>query len=341
MQITNIFSFLVLPEKNKENPKNSTGVELRLEGNLFGMLSDVFTRSDLECDIPIRFLKDDDGNQNNEVRNMLIAFVQNPGVEEGMIIADRLRDYSTGKSGLGLLFLMTGELNDTGEKKLIISRFPADRGILAERVGEGLQVQFIERVFLKSATSYKAALYRDTSLDAGFWSGFAVDKQINMPGYQIANYWIKDFLHSDFKTTSKAGTKRFAVAIREASKKAPSLEIQQELIGLRLLVGGLRGQVVSIEGVMNNFGLSDYAAKAIEEQLTHSGLLSDQFILDQDEFNHYAAFTSIELNTGGVLLAPSEKFNKVFQKVTIDEQQNIHQFIAEGRIIDERIKGRK
>jgi putative GTP pyrophosphokinase len=61
---------------------------------------------------------------------------------------------TTHRSGLGLLFLVTGE--DDGETKIVVSRFPADSGVLAEEKGKGLTVEFLERIFMKGAKSYKA-----------------------------------------------------------------------------------------------------------------------------------------------------------------------------------------
>jgi hypothetical protein len=37
---------------------------------------------------------------------------------------------------------------------------------------------------------------------------------------QLSNYWIAEFLNSDFRTTSAAGTRRLAVALRAAAKKS-------------------------------------------------------------------------------------------------------------------------
>lgn len=338
MEITHVTSFLVQPGKNVENPPESDGTQLPLEGNLFEMLKYVFNRSDRECDIPIRFLSDDNINQNNEVRNMLIDLLKYSTIEKGIPLANRLRDFTTWKSGLGLLFLILGHDEDKQDMKVVLSRFPADRGILAEAGADGLKLEFIERIFMKSSTTYKAALYRGDSLEGGFWFGYAVDKQLDD---QVANYWIRDFLASDLKTTSKAGTKRFAIAIRDATKKAPSVDVQQELIGLRILVGGLSGKSVSIKGVMDNFGLCDDARRTITKQLPHKGLITDKFVLDREEFIRHAPFTSVELHTGCVLLAPSDTFNDVFRRQTIDDEMKRYQFIAEGMIIDERIRGRK
>ena len=89
---------------------------------------------------------------------------------------------------------------------------------------------------MKNEKYYKAAYFIDDSFDTGFWLGFAVDKQINFEkNSQIANYSIHEFLLSDFRTTTKAGTMRFAQALREASKMNLSIDTKSELVAMTIL----------------------------------------------------------------------------------------------------------
>ena len=91
-----------------------------------------------------------------------------------------------------------------------------------------LTLEFLEREFMKNKASYKAAAYQDRSLQDGFWNGQAVDKQLNNVGGHLSDYWISDFLRSELRVTSAAGTRRLAVALRDAARKAP-LPIKQDL----------------------------------------------------------------------------------------------------------------
>ncbi len=177
MDITCVTSYLVHPGKGERSPIAVRGTLLPLSGSLFRMLAKVFSRSDSECQIPIRFLSRADGAQNNEVRTDLVGFIESPSVDAGMQLANRLRDCTTRRSGLGLFFVMLGRENQTF--KVLLSRFPADEGVVAEAREGALQVEFIERVFMKRAASYKAAFYEGSSFDSDFWSGFAVDRQLN------------------------------------------------------------------------------------------------------------------------------------------------------------------
>jgi len=118
------------------------------------MLARVFENSESECKVPIRFVTD--GSLQNDVRDDIRALLKQPTLNNGKKLAERLRGVSTGKSGLGLLFLMLGQ--EGVQHKLVLSRFPADEGILAERKKGSLQVAFVERAFMKNRSPFASAL---------------------------------------------------------------------------------------------------------------------------------------------------------------------------------------
>ena len=176
MQITHIASYLVTPGKNFENPPDVRGTMLPLAGRLYNMLNNVYENSDTECCIPIRFKMGDDGSQNNEARNIIIGFIENPVYENGQVLAERLpRLYNT-KTRIGSFFIILG--NDRRSKKIVLSRFPAEEGVLAEAQEGTLRVEFIEKIFMKNVKSYKAALYCDEYLKWRVLEG-CCDRQTN------------------------------------------------------------------------------------------------------------------------------------------------------------------
>jgi hypothetical protein len=335
MGITHIVSFLVQPGKNVIVPPRVSGTMLPLSGPLFNMLDSVFKKSDSECSIPIRFVMGEDGTQNNIVRNILLTFINNPTVSTGEVIAERMRDATTSKSGPALFFIILGK--ESQEVKIVLSRFPADQGIVAQLQKNTLQVELIERVFMKNAESYKAALYQDSFETGDFWNGKAVDKQAN----DLANYWIYEFLCSDFETTSEFGTKRFADAMRDASKKVTELEIKKQLLSMANLVYGLSGQSISINEVLERFGLTKEAKEAVITQLSYPELADDVFVLDIEEFSKSAAYATKELDNGGILMAPPDQFNQIFESNPIDNDPNHVIITTRGWIVDERLKGRR
>jgi hypothetical protein len=218
---------------------------------------------------------------------------------------------------LGLSFLIAGR--EGRNHKLVISRFPTDSAILAEEDQRSLTVEFLERVFMKSATSYKAAVYQDSSFHAGFWLGKAVDKQINSRLIEVSNYWIFDFLASDFRLTAAHGTRRLGAALRNAARSSQEIEVKAELTSAATLARGLGRRRISIEGFIDQFALSDAAADQLLQQLPSPEIADEQFQFDPEEFRNQVGFRSVELSNGGILTADSGEFDEVFHREIIDE----------------------
>lgn len=338
MPISNIESYLVYPGKNMENPPEVKGASLPLSGRLYNMLNIIFEKANLECDIPIRFQMAQNGSKQNDVQDYLFGYIEKPTLNNGIFLANRLRNCTNQKPGLALFFIILG--NENGKIKILLSRFPADVGVLAEPLGNTIQVKFIEKIFMKNAKSYKSALFGGISKENDFWSGYATDKQLNQEN-EVANYWIKDFLISDFITTSKEGTRNFAIALRSASKKVPDMKTKKELASLSILASSLNGYSTNINDLLNRFRLSSDAKNSILSELKNPSLATDAFLFDQDEFLNHAAFTSVELNNGGIMLAPPNQFNDCFHKEIINEENQLIRFTTEGQIIDEKVRGRK
>jgi hypothetical protein len=169
LPIEHIHTFLVHPGKGEEAPPQIGGTAVELDGKLFGLLESVYSKSDRECSTDISFNRSADGRQQNPCRDLIVEYLGGPTVVRGRHIAERLEKVTTHRSGLGLLFLIAGK--EDGDYKIVISRFPADSAILTDEDRQRLTVEFLERVFMRSATAYKAALYRDSSLASGFWIG--------------------------------------------------------------------------------------------------------------------------------------------------------------------------
>jgi len=334
--VQHIHTYLVHPGKGSEAPPRIGGAAVPLEGKLFNLLNDIYSKSERECDIDISFNQSPDGQQENPCRSLIVTYLGGPTLVRGRHLAERLEKVTTHRSGLGLLFLIAG--NEGREHKIVISRFPADSAVLAEAGREGLTVEFLERVFMKSATAYKAALYQHASLASGFWTGRAVDKQINSRVVQLSNYWISEFLDSDFRTTSAAGTRRLAVALRDAAKKSADVAVKSEIAAAVTLANALRGQRVSIRDFGKQFGLSDAAMQAIGHEVRVPELVDERFQFNLDEFQNHVAYRSVELDSGGMLTAQSADFDKVFQRQVLDESEQKVRYSTEGKVISEKLR---
>lgn len=169
MSVQHIHAFLVHPGKGRTRPTPITGTTVPLTGGMFDLLDGIYAKSDHECDVDITFSHTPDGKQQNDCRDLVVSYLTKPDQTKGGKIAERLSAHTDGRSGLGLLFLIAGKVGR--EHKIVLSRFPTDSAIYVDDKSAALSVQFLERVFMKNKTSYKAVLYQHASLSGGLWSG--------------------------------------------------------------------------------------------------------------------------------------------------------------------------
>lgn len=338
MPLEHVHSFLVHPSKADEEQPAIGGTSVPLSGKLGRMLSGVYDRAPQECDIDVVFRHDAEGRQQNESRDRLVSYVAHSTIANGRAVASRLQMVTTNRSGLGLLFMMQGR--EGAQYRLVVSRFPADQGVIAEEDRDQLSVEFIERVFMKSARAYKSALYQSESLERGFWDGRAIDRQISGPK-ELSDYWIHDFLMSELRTTGPAGTKRIAVALRNAIKTADSLETRHELVSCANLLRGQDGKSLSGAQLVQQLGLSGGARTALASCLPRPELMSEVFRFDREEFEKHVMYRLVELDNGGILVAEDAEFENAFDREVLDESAHRVRFTTEGQVVDSRLRTSK
>ena len=336
MQISEIFSFLVHPSKHDEHQPDIGGAKLPIEGNLYFMLLTVFERAFEDCNIDIAFIPSIDGKQFNERRSQVIDLLKNRDIDHARILAKQLQIVTTKRSGLGLFFIVLGKEDSTN--RIYLSRFPADFGIIAEEKKDGLNVELLERVFMKNAASYKAVVLDGNNFDSDFWVGRAIDKQISNKSVAISGYWIREFLSADFRTTSAQGTRRLAIAIKETIDQTSDLEIKEELAAAARLARSLNGQLINMENFADRFGLSEKSKNALISKLKHPNLRFDQFQFSIQEFSKHVRFRSLQISNGAVLSAPIGKFDECFKKSCVAEDSGEYIFSTQGTVVNERLR---
>ena len=337
--ISKIYSYLINPGKGSDTVREIAGTDIPpVKGSMYDMLESIYGNTAAECKIRICFSKGEDGKQENPVKDEVVALLQDPTQERGLLLAKRLQEVTTGKSGLALLFLSIGK-NASGEPKVVISRFPADQGILADTNKGGLTVEFVEKVFMKNSHAYKSAVYEGASYDSDFWEGYAVDRQINSSA-SLANYWIRHFLQSDFKITAKEGTKLLAVALKAVSASSDA-NGRAEVVAAMQLAKNLNGDVLSVSEIAGRFSLSKPIKDALIKALPHPEIADHKFQFDLEEFSKHVSYVSKEISNGGILTAPTDVgFDEIFitEKVGKDGE---FEFKTRGYVVSQRLRNRK
>lgn len=336
MALESIHSFLVHPAKASETQPVIGGTRVPVGDKLSTMLSAVFDRAHEECQIAIIFRPDEQGRQQNDRRDDVVKYALKPTLANGRRVAEALQAVTTHRSGLGLLFLLVGKVG--ADTRLVVSRFPADQGVVAEEIRDKLTVEFIERVFMKSARAYKSAFFQSQSPAAAFWDGAAIDRQITGPK-EVSDYWIQEFLQADLRTTAAAGTRRLAVAFRGAVQSAGvTLPVRQELIAAATLMRGRGGETRSGREFVERLGLSNDAARELEGHLPRPELMTDVFSFDREEFERHLLYQLVELDNGGLLLAEASRFDQIFERELLDADDHLVRFSTEGHVVDERLR---
>ena len=216
-----------------------------------------------------------------------------------------------------------------------MSRFPTDQAIRADAASGSLDVEFLEEVFIKRLSSYKAALFEHTAPASGFWKGTATDRQAGQSGEHISEYWLKEFLNADFSETPAQGTGRLASALKDALKTNSSPSVKSEIAHASSLASSVfRGKALTIEDFCKHFGFSDAAKDAVKASLPKPSLFGKKFTFDAARFKIVAPYRTVEMNTGAILTAPNDDFEKVFQQTT---SNGVVEYKTRGKIRDQRI----
>jgi hypothetical protein len=330
-------SFLVQPGKSLEEQPVISGTAVPNSGSLYRMLSELFARAPNECDIEVVFRPDENGQQQNACRDLLEKYARSPSVTAGRAIAERLQGVTTHRSGLGLLFLMAG--SDARKRDtLVISRFPTEQGVVAQEQADHLDIEFIERVFMKNAKAYKSAIYATDSLEAGFIEGRATDRQLSRRN-DLSEYWIGEFLTSELRTTGPAGTRRLAEALRDAVRNTNDPGIKQELVSAAHLMKGQNGSTRSAKTIMQRLGISEEATAMLVKAYPRPELINESFTFDTMEFERHILYQAVELDNGATLMAEAAHFPDIFHTESFAEGRT--RYTTEGTIVDQRFRKTK
>ena len=167
-----------------------------------------------------------------------------------------------------------------------------------------------------------------------------MDLQITGPR-ELSDYWIREFLLSELRTTGPAGTKRLAVALRSAIHSAGDLVVKHELISAANLMRGREDHRQSTRQLIQQLGLSDAATIALQAAFPRADLLDEVFEFDRAEFEQHAPYRAVGLDNGALLIAEDARFNQVFDQQPVDQDEGQVRYITQGRVVDEQLRKTK
>jgi hypothetical protein len=130
MPIERIYSFLTYPKNHERAADEIEGVRIRPDGGkLSKMLSEVFDGAKTKRDVPVSFVTD---NQVNPTRVNLLSFFERPNLASALAMAQALQAATPGTAGMGLFFVCLGSDEGKPGRRVVLSRFAADEGVVVE-----------------------------------------------------------------------------------------------------------------------------------------------------------------------------------------------------------------
>ena len=335
MTLDHIHGYLVRPNSSAGGTSTVRGITVPLSGPLYHEMTRIFSGADAECKIDIIFAPDTRGQQNNAAHDRIVQYARNPSEQSGRAIAEMLQQATPGGAGIGLLFLLKGQdLNK--QDVLVVSRFPAEGGIIAHETSQSMTVDFVERVFRKRSTGYKSVLFKTSSLSTGFQVGRAIDRQANAK-VEIAKYWIGDFLSCELNLQGPLGSRRLGIAISEAVKNADDPDIKREIFAVATTIRNQDGRTDSGNNHLRRSGASDAAIHAIVSEMPNSDAMNEVFPFETNEFDQHVRYRIVELDNGALLAANHAEFGEVFEMQEFPNE-NRHRFSTSGTILKERYR---
>lgn len=179
----------------------------------------------------------------------------------------------------------------------------------------------------------------EPSFNKDFWRGQAADKQVNSAESVIADYWIREFLLSDFLTPGEAGTRRFAIAVRETMNRSTEPSVKEDIVAVQTLMAKMPAQAgVSAKELLDQFYVPEKTQEQIKEHFTRAKSFNESFTFVPDEFAKFVHMRTTELDNGALLTAPTDRFEQVFKREPLVNAPGVFQFSTQGRIVDQRFR---
>lgn len=337
MNIEKIFGFLApaLKEKDQDNSASIIGEEISTSTKLHQVISEIFNKSEKECDIPIKFLTTN-GKQENPMRDQIMNLNSHFSIDNCIPIVRKLSHLTDGKTKDGLVFFVSAK-SESGTR-IMVTRFPAETGITISPAQGKPNFNVVEDVFLKNSRKYKAVYYNSSDQ---FWFGYATDKQVNEGRgkvKEISDYWIKHFLESEMKITSKRGTEILAKAVRSTLETTDDDDVQKDLVTLTTTIKNANKRLVSFESFFDEMNLSEGTKKEVLKKIDPD-LLGIKFELDVDEFRTTCNYLVNVLDNGAIVIGPAKDFDDIWSKEFVAENDE-YIYSTTGRPIKSKFQQR-
>jgi hypothetical protein len=341
MTIEKIFCvFSPVGKKDEGNWKDKIKhTEIKSDHAIYAQMMKIANNVKTECDLNIIF-KSDEEKQKNIVRNMIIDIMAKKDIVSVLPLIERLSQFTDNKSKSGLVFILLGTIED--KNYFLISRYPAEEGIIFNKGKGKIDVEILDEVFLKNSHRYKLAFFEGKSLAGEFWKGLAIDKQINEASTSIretSEYWLGDFLQCSLEMTNKRGSTLFAKSLRVVLGDDISEKSKEDVVKMTLGLNKYNKKKISINKILEENQVEKDLAEKIISKLPNKEVAEKVFQFSLNDFSSIFNLRVKYLDTGAILVAPNERFGEIFTQINLQEK-GLVRYTTEGVTTNETVRSR-
>lgn len=187
----------------------------------------IFDTAHQACKIGINFISDD--HQKNEVRTDILDILNSTNSNHKLKIADKLSEslskITDDRNKTGLFVILVGKKLETN--RIVLIRLRAEEVVYKKSVSKGFKIDKLEQAFSKKSNYYKVAYYEGhLAQRSTFWNGYILDRQKKSETV-VSNYWLKEFLKSDYAMSPVQGTRRLADYIKSFVRTLENVQEQR------------------------------------------------------------------------------------------------------------------
>lgn len=253
-------------------------------------------------------------------------------------LAMRLSKAMDDRSPYTLLMLAAykGEKDDS-YRRLVLWAFPKDEPFKfsASKTGTA-KIEIPENIFSRSSSFKKGSLYEGFQTNDAFLQGFVIDRQAETSWGTAADYWVSQFLDSQFTLTGSAGTRLLARTLKithndlseQADRNQITDSIQAAFTSNRRRWSLQQYAKEYLTGIAETTFLANAPAETVRTK----------FDFNKQEFEEKVQLRVFRLSDDVVVAAPFSTIDKSVKLVGKDASQ----IRVTGTIVEETVKpGRK
>ena len=305
------------------------------------MLDEFFSKSRLEHEPTVSFRVEHrtgaSGSQSHDVRTLIMdyEFGSAPRAKSAAVrLATRLGESMDARSSFTLLMLAA--YADGGTGRLVAWAFPKEKPFHFRVRGSKAKITVLQNAFSRTSSFRKAALYEGRNRQVDFWKGRVIDKQA-MSGFgTAADYWISDFLDSEYSMTGQIGTRLLAKSLRLTYDELSDPHEKDQVSGAIVAIHSSQRPRWSMARFANEYLSGN--AKAVFLGKVPPDTRNTTFSFVAREFDDKLNFRVFKLRDNVMISAP---FGAIGASVQIIESPNQRKVKCEGIVVDDKIRAKK